>query len=116
MISGRTVTVLTPTSSTTDRFGEPVPGTPTEQIVDNVLIVPGSSRNLDATRPDGVTVAFTLHFPKTYSGDLRGCSVVLDGEYAGEYQVVGMAYSYQKENCPPGLPWYMEVEVGVVYG
>ena len=116
MIKGRTVTVLTPAVASTDRFGEPVYGEPVAQIVDNVLVSPGATADLDATRPDGVTVALSLHFPKTFNGDLRGCSVVLDGEYAGEYQVVGMAYSYQKENCPPGLPWYMEVEVGVVYG
>lgn len=116
MIRGRTVTVLTPTASGTDRFGEPIPGTPTQTQVDNVLIVPGPSQNLDATRPDGVTIAFTLHFPKTYSGNLRGCNVALYGEYAGEYRVVGICYPYQKENCPPDVPWYMEAEVEACYG
>lgn len=116
MIKGRSVTVLTPAVASTDRFGEPVYGEPTSQIVDNVLIVPGATADLDATRPDGVTVAFTLHFPKTYSGNLRGCSVVLDGEYAGTYRVIGEAYPYPIENCPDKIPWYMPVEVEVCYG
>ena len=111
MISGRTVTVLTPTVGDVDRFGEPVEGRPTETTVDNVLIVPGATADLEASRPDGVTVALTLHFPKTYSGNLRGCNVVVDGEM---YRVIGGPKPYMDENTP--TQWHMPVEVEAVHG
>ena len=114
MIKGRSVTVLTPAVASTDRFGEPVYGEPVEQTVDNVLISPGATADLDATRPDGVTVALSLHFPKTFSGDLRGCSVVLDGVFAGTYRVIGEPMPYQDENTP--TQWHMPVEVEACYG
>ena len=114
MIKGRTVTVLTPAVESTDRFGEPVYGEPVAQIVDNVLVVPGATADLEASRPDGVTVALTLHFPKTFNGDMRGCSVVLTGQFAGTYRVIGEPKLYQDENTP--TQWHMPVEVEVVYG
>lgn len=116
MIRGRMVTVLTPNQTGVDRLKNPVYGEPIPTTVDNVLIVPGATTDLEETRPDGVTVALTLHFPKTYSGDLRGCSVVLDGEYAGTYHVIGEAHPYPKENCPDKNPWYMAVEVEACHG
>lgn len=114
MIRGRTVTVLTPTASGTDRFGEPIPGTPTQTQVDNVLVVPGATTDLEASRPDGVTVALTLHFPKTYTGNLRGCQVALTGEYSGVYNVIGEPKPYLVENAP--TDWYMPVEVETCHG
>ena len=114
MIRGRTVTVLTPTASGTDRFGEPIPGTPTQTQVDNVLVVPGATADLEASRPDGVTVALTLHFPKTYTGNLRGCQVALTGEYSGTYNVIGEPKPYLVENSP--TDWYMPVEVETCHG
>ena len=114
MIKGRSVTVLTPAVASTDRFGEPVYGDHTSQIVDNVLIAPGATQDLEASRPDGVTVALTLHFPKTFTGDLRGCSVVLTGQFAGTYRVIGDPKPLQDENTP--IAWHMPVEVEVVYG
>lgn len=111
MIKGRSVTVLTPTVGSTDRFGEPIVGEPVATTVDNVLIVPGATADLEASRPDGVTVALTLHFPKTYSGDLRGCNVIVDGI---EYRVIGEPKPYMDENTPTA--WHMPVEVEVCYG
>lgn len=114
MISGVSVTVLTPTSDGTDRFGEPIPGEPMQTVVDNVLIAPGATADLEAARPDGVTVALTLHFPKTYNGDLRGCSVVLTGQHEGTYRVIGEPKPYMDANTP--TDWHMPVEVEVVHG
>lgn len=114
MISGRTVTVYTPTSAGVDRFGEPITGTPTETQVQNVLVVPGATADLEASRPDGVTVALTLHFPKTFAGDLRGCEVGITGEYSGTYRVIGEPLPYQIENTPTA--WRMPVEVERVNG
>lgn len=113
-IRGTTVTVLTPTSSTVDRFNEPVPGEPIATTVGNVLVAPGATESLEATRPDGVTVALTLHFPKSFSGDLRGCNVVLTGEHAGTYRVIGDPKPYMTQNTP--TDWHMPVEVEVCYG
>ena len=114
MISGQSVTVLTPNTDGTDRLGEPIYIEPTETTVENVLIVPGATADLEASRPDGVTVALTLHFPKTFSGDLRGCSVVITGDYAGTYRVIGEPYPYMVVNTPTS--WYMPVEVEAVHG
>ena len=114
MIKGRTVTVIAPNYYGTDRLGEPIKTTPTETDVGNVLIVPGATSDLDATRPNGVNVAFTLYFPKTFEGDLRGCEVELSGEYAGTYRVIGEPYPYMYENTP--TDWFMAVEVEACHG
>ena len=114
MIRGLSVTVLTPTPDGTDRFNDAVYGTPAETTVDNVLVSPGQAAELDATRPEGASVDLTLHFPKTFSGDLRGCEVVLPDPYAGTYRVVGEPYPYMDANTP--TPWHMPVEVEAVHG
>lgn len=113
MIRGRTVTVVTKVQSGTDRFNDPV-FAETSSDVQNVVIQRGESSDLDATRPEGARVDFTLHFPKTYAGDLRGAEVILYGEFAGRYKVVGEPYPYMVENTP--TPWYMPVEVVAVHG
>ena len=109
-----TVTVLRPNVAGTDRFGEPVAGVPTEELVENVLVAPGATTDLDATRPDGVTVALTLHFPKTWTGDLRGCEVVLPAPWDGAYRVIGEPKPYMDANTPTA--WHMPVEVEAVHG
>lgn len=114
MISGTTVTVLRPTITGTDRFNAPVYGTPTSETVDNVLIAPGATADLDASRPEGVTVAYTLHFPKTYTASLEGCSVALPAPWAGTYRVVGNPRPYMDANTP--TPWHMPVEVEAAHG
>ena len=60
-------------------------GEPTREEV-RCVVCPGATADMDATRPDGVTVAYTLHFPKAYEGGLRGCSVEVRG---ARYNVVG---------------------------
>lgn len=114
MISGTTVTVLRPNFDGFDRFGEPVEVEPTAETVDNVLIAPGATEDLEASRPDGVRVDLTLHFPKTYNQDLRGCSVVLTGQYSGTYSVIGEPKPYMDSNTP--TKWHMPVEVVAVHG
>ena len=108
MIRGRTIKVLSPVVEGYDRFKEPVYGF-TGADVDNVLISPGATADLEASRPDGVTVDLTLHFPKGYTGDLRGCDVQIQGEYGGRYHVIGEPKPYLVENTP--TPWVMPVEV-----
>lgn len=89
-----------------ESYAEPVP-------VD-VLVQPGSCKDLDATRPEGVRVALTLHFPKTWTESLRRAKVELGGRYEGEYRVVGDPRPYMDANCP--TPWNMPVEVEAVDG
>ncbi len=80
--------------------------------VGNVLVVPGASSDVEGSiRPDGVKVSYTLHFPKTFSGSLRGCRVKVRGEW---FSVIGDPKPYTIENCP--TEWCMPVEVGVVNG
>ena len=89
LIPTEPVTVVRP-SIERDDLGEPV----------------GATSDMDATRPEGVTVAFTLHFPKTYAGSLRGCSVEVRGE---TYDVVGDPQR-TTEAATPG-PFNMAAEV-----
>ena len=70
------------------------------------VVCPGATSDMDATRPEGVAVAYTLHFPKTYSGSLRGCSVEVRGE---TYDVVGDPQR-TTEAATPG-PFNMAAEV-----
>lgn len=94
-----------------DELGEPVSVKETREMVENVVVAPGATADLDETRPEGVSVAFTLCFPKTYSGDLRGRSVEVRGI---EYKVIGDPQRYTAENTPGD--WNLTVEVTRVDG
>ena len=71
---GIEVTVLRPTR-TTDRLGNEVDGEPEREQVENVLVAPGPTADMEASRPDGVTVALTLHFPKTYTEPITSSAI-----------------------------------------
>lgn len=105
LIQGEAVTVIRPTAAR-DELGEPTSETEQREEVQNVVVAPGSTADLDASRPEGVTVAFTLCFPKTYAGDLRGCRVSVRGR---EYLVVGDPQRYTPENTPGD--WNLTAEV-----
>lgn len=115
MIRGVTVTVKTPTAGAKDRFGNPtetfVPST-----VSDVLVVPGATSDLEASRPEGVTVAFTLHFPKTFTETLEGCEIELPEPWTGgnPYRVIGSPAPYMESNTP--TRWHMQVEVESAHG
>lgn len=104
LIPTETVTVLRP-SVERDDLGEITEGEPTREEV-RCVVCPGATSDMDATRPEGVTVAFTLHFPKTYAGSLRGCSVEVRG---ARYDVVGDPQR-TTDAATPG-PFDMAVEV-----
>lgn len=108
---GIEVTVLRPTR-TTDRLGNEVDGEPEREQVENVLVAPGPTADMEASRPDGVTVALTLHFPKTYTASLEGCSVELPEPWEGTYHVIGNPMPYMKS---PGQ-WNRPVEVEMAHG
>ncbi len=116
MISGRTAHVMLRDRSARDGFGNDVEAYLPPVDVADVAVQPGACGELDATRPEGVRVALTLHFPKGWTGDLRGAKVTLDGRWAGEYRVVGIPMPYDEANCPPHVPWNMPVEVEATDG
>ena len=89
-----------------DELGEPTGATATETTVDNVVVCPGATADLDSTRPNGVTVAYTLCFPKTFTGELKGCAVEVRGE---RFRVVGGPQRHTEANTPG--PWNLTVEV-----
>lgn len=105
LLRGETVTVIRP-NVTNDDLGEPIYGKPLRVDVSGVLVAPGSTAALDATRPNGVTVYFSLGFPKTFKESLRGCSVVVRGR---EYQVIGDPQPYTPENIPGPYNYTVEV-------
>lgn len=110
-MKGETVTVKTFTGTGTDPFGAPIEAEET-QTVDNVLVQPGACADVvESNRPSGVSVKYTLHFPKTFEGDLEGAEVEVRGNW---YKVIGRPDHYTLENTP--TDWWMPVEVGTVNG
>lgn len=81
--------------------------------VENVLVAIGTRADVsDSTRPDGVEVRFTLHFPKGYPETLRGARVRVRG---GEpLNVIGDPAHYTEANTPGA--WSMPCQVGRVDG
>ena len=113
MISGTAVTVLRPTRDV-DRLNNEVGGEPESEQVEDVLVVPGSTDEMGAERPDGITAAFTLHFPKSYTSSLEGCSVELPAPWGCTCRVVGDPQPYMDANTP--TRWNRPVEVVVSHG
>lgn len=109
LFTGEQVEVIRPTV-TYDELGEPVYVDPEREQVE-VLVCPGSTSDLDATRPNGAQVSFTLHFPKTYTKSLQGCRVEVRGH---TYEVVGDPQPYTAANTPGA--WNLPVEVKRVDG
>lgn len=97
-------------SITYDDLGEPNYGEPDREQVD-VLVQPGSTTDLDASRPNGVEVVFTLHFPKLYTKSLQACRIEVRGD---TYEVVGDPQPYTATNTPGA--WNLPVEVKRVDG
>lgn len=93
-----------------DDLGEPIFAEPEREKID-VLVQPGSTADLDATRPNGVEVVFTLHFPKTYTKSLQDCRIEVRGK---QYEVVGDPQPYTATNTPGA--WNLPVEVKRVDG
>jgi len=83
------------------------------EVVEDVLVAPGPRNDVtDSTRPDGVEVRFTLHFPKGYPETLRGARVSVRG--GAPLDVIGDPTHYTEANTPG--EWSMPCEVGKVVG
>ena len=103
---GETVAVIARTQTGRGPGNTPI-WAEAETTVGNVLVAPGPRTDvLDSNRPAGVDVAFTLHFPKTFTGSLRGCRVRVRGE---PFHVVGDPRAYQDDPTPGD--WNRPVEV-----
>ena len=105
LIRGETVSV-TRAAVTYDELGEPTATQTDVEEVGNVVVAPGATADLDSTRPNGVTVAFTLHFPKSYGGELKDATVTVRGI---DCKVVGDPQRYAEGNTPGA--WNMTAEV-----
>lgn len=82
------------------------------ETIGDVLVAPGPRKDVEGPiRPDGVEIAYNLHFPKTFTGSLRGAKIVVRGE---PFAVVGDPKPYTLENTP--TRWHMPVEVSNVEG
>lgn len=104
LITGEAVTVIRPVVER-DGLGEPTYGEPARTDL-MAVVTPGATADLDADRPEGVSVAFTVHLPKTYRDPVRGCEVELRGE---RFRVVGDPKPYTPASTPG--PWNYPVEV-----
>lgn len=105
LIQSETVTVIR-TEKVLDELGEPMEAEAVAESVTGVVVAPGATADLNASRPEGVTVAYTLCFPKTYAGELKGCAVEVRGE---RFRVVGDPQRYTEANTPG--TWNLTVEV-----
>lgn len=104
MIKSETVYVIK-AETAYDDLGEPTEDGAAETAV-NAIVAPGATEQLDASRPNGVSVAYTLHFPKTWTESLRGLKVRVRGEV---YGVVGDPQPYTAANAP--MAYNLPVEV-----
>lgn len=100
------VVVIRPVETGRDSMNAPIYEWAEEPPV-AVVVAPGATADLGASRPEGVTVSFTLHFPKSYAESLRGCRVRVRG---GEYRVIGDPWPYTPENTPGAYNRPAEVE------
>lgn len=105
-----TVRVVRRVRSGTDAYGGPL-WRDEEEEVPGVLVTPGSTSDLEASRPEGSTVTMTFHFPKGYGRALKGCSIEYGG---GTYRVVGDPRPYIAEGTPG--PWGLVVGTEAVDG
>lgn len=97
LIKGTSVVVQRRESDSNDSHGNPVYGDWQDEVVEDVLAQRGSTVDLDPERPEGVNVAMTFHFPKTYTAPLMGCRICYEGRV---YNVIGDPQPYMDENTP----------------
>lgn len=108
---GETVIVEELGEAAGDPYGKPI-HTVFESEVPNVLVAPGATRDvIESNRTDGARVAYTLYFPKSYTGSLEGKRVNVRGEWL---DVIGSPRRYDPATTPTA--WNMVVEVAKVDG
>lgn len=112
MIQGETVQISRPTIAYTDAYGEANMEWRLAETVENVLVAPGNTADLEpGMHPDGDTTLLALHFPKVFTEDLRGTRVFVRGQ---TWEVVGDPQPYTDQNVPGA--WNRPVTVRLVEG
>lgn len=113
MISGETIKLLTPRFDSTSKDGFNADSVIYDETeIKNVLVAPADTSDVDASnRPYGTSIKYNLYFPKTFSGELRNCDVVVRGE---RLSVIGEPSIYTDKNVP--LKWNAHCMCGVVHG
>ncbi len=112
MIQGETVQISRPTIAYTDVYGEANMEWHLAETVENVLVAPGSTADLEpGMHPDGDTTLLALHFPKTFTESLRGARVFVREK---TWEVIGDPQPYTDQNVPG--PWNRPVTVRLVEG
>ena len=104
LLSTEDVTVIRPIADR-DELGEPTYGEPEREEVSGCLVQPGATSDLDASRPEGVTVALTIYM-RDPGRPLRGCLVEARGR---AYEVVGDPQPSTAANVPGGRNLAVEV-------
>lgn len=80
-MKGVDVLVRAPSRGAVDELGNPARSFGDPETVGDVLVMAGAtSDSQESNRPDGVGVAYTLTFPASYAGSLRGCEVKVPGD------------------------------------
>lgn len=112
MIKGEIVVVTTKQSDgTKDAFGALVE-VETSAPIDNVLVSPTKPEDILANnRLNGSLSKYTLYFPKTFRGELRGAEIEIRGK---RHRVIGDPAHYSEENTPG--QWSMPVYVEALHG
>ena len=110
LIAATSVEVIQRVAVGSDRYGAPIYEDSTE-TVDNVVVHPGGTEDLAETRPEGIRIDMTFHFPKTYTESLRGARIRYQDR---EYRVIGDPQSYMEDNTPG--EWNRTVETEVCDG
>lgn len=111
---GNTVTVIT--SETTYDENKDRVIVPKEEVVENVLIAPGNTSDINAAEHfSGVKIDFTLGFPKTFEyKSLREAQVKLPAPWNVTGRVIGDPIPNDPKNCP--TEWYLTVYLEVHNG
>lgn len=104
MIQGMTVEVLARDDTGVDDFGMPVSGWRVTATVDDVLAAPTSTQDLPSdVWMNGDKTTITFHFPKTFTGSLRGCRIRAVTSRDSLWEVIGDPQPYMA-GLTPG-PW-----------
>lgn len=107
MIKGESVILYERVVTGYDAFNEPIYGTPTEAIIDNVLIAPVSANEIvDAHQLDGRHEVYQLALPKGDAHEWAGNTVSFWGKL---WRVFGDAQEGMAENIP--LSWNKKIMV-----
>lgn len=111
MFQGETVYVEDREEVGVNEYREPIYEA-AERPVSGVLIAVGRTADMsDGSRPEGVSVAYTLYFPKTFAESLRGRRVKVYGEW---FDVIGDPRPWTAP--PPPTGWHMAAEVTATHG